>query len=90
MRLRGRNVRIDLAYPELKIAIEVDSYERHGKVRSAFDVDHIRRDELLLLEWTPFTFTSAMSDDYLVSSLRTLIEYAEARSRREIDESGAA
>ena len=46
MRLAGKPVRIDLAYPELRIAIEVDSWEYHGQVRSAFDVDHIRRDEL--------------------------------------------
>jgi len=90
MHLGGRQVRIDLAYPELKIAIEVDSWEYHGKVRSAFDLDHIRRDELVLLQWTPFTFTSAMSDEYLADSTRTLIEHASARLAREIDESGAA
>ena len=63
MWLGGKQVRIDLAYPELKIAIEVDSWEYHGQVRSQFDCDHIRRDELVLLQWTPFTFTSAMSDE---------------------------
>ncbi len=75
MRLAGRPVRIDLAYPELKIAIEVDSWEFHGQVRSQFDCDHIRRDELVLLHWTPFTFTSAMSDEYFVRSTRTLLEH---------------
>jgi hypothetical protein len=78
MRLAGKPVRIDLAYPELKIAIEVDSCEYHGQVRSAFDCDHIRRDELILLRWTPFTFTSAMSDDYMASSTRTLLDHAGA------------
>ncbi len=50
MWLGGKPVRIDLAYPELKIAIEVDSWEYHGQVRSQFDCDHIRRDELVLLQ----------------------------------------
>jgi hypothetical protein len=86
MRLRGKSVRIDLAYPDLKIAIEVDSWEYHGQVRSQFDCDHIRRDELVLLQWTPFTFTSAMSDEYLASSTRTLLERAGAV----IDDSTAA
>jgi hypothetical protein len=88
MRLGGKPVRIDLAYPDLKIAIEVDSWMYHGQDRSAFDVDHIRRDELVLLQWTPFTFTSAMSDEYLVESTATLL--ADARARHGIDGSAAA
>jgi hypothetical protein len=78
MRLGGKPVRIDLAYPELRIAIEVDSWEYHGQIRSQFDCDHIRRDELILLRWTPFTFTSAMSDEYMATSTRTLLEHAGA------------
>ncbi len=89
MRLAGKRVRIDLAYPDLKIAIEVDSWEYHGQ-RSAFDCDHIRRDELILLQWVPFTFTDAMSDDYIVSCTRTLLEQAQARTGLGIGRLGAA
>ena len=89
IRLGGKQVRIDLAYPELKIAIEVDSWEYHGQ-RSSFDCDHIRRDELILLQWVPFTFTATMTDDYMAESTRTLIEHARARLSHKIDESGAA
>ena len=88
MILGGKKVRIDLAYPELKIAIEVDSWEYHGQIRSQWDCDHIRRDELVLLQWTAFTFTSKMSDEYLVSSTRTLIDHA--RTRLGIGQLGAA
>ncbi len=88
MQLRGRSVRIDLAYPDFKIAIEVDSWEYHGMQRSAFDVDHIRRDDLLVLDWAPLTFTSAMSDDYFVGNVRSLIESAQLRLG--IGRSGAA
>ena len=90
MRLAGKTVRIDLAYPELKIAIEVDSWEYHGQIRSAFDCDHIRRDELVLLQWVPFTFTAAMSDDFIARSTRTLLEQAQARVRHGIGDLGAA
>ena len=37
LKLRGKNVRIDLAYPEQRIAIELDSWEFHGEGnRTAF------------------------------------------------------
>ena len=88
MLLAGKKVRIDLAYPDLKIAIEVDSWEFHGQIRSQFDCDHIRRDELVLLQWTPFTFTSGMTDEFMVNSTRTLID--QARSRLGIGHLGAA
>jgi hypothetical protein len=88
MLLRGKPVRIDLAYPELKIAIEVDSWEYHGMQRSAFDVDHIRRDDLVVIGWAPLTFTSAMTDSYFVGNVRALIDAAELRF--EIGRSGAA
>jgi hypothetical protein len=87
MRLRGKPVRIDLAYPDLKIAIEVDSWEYHGMQRSAFDVDHIRRDDLLVLGWAPLTFTSRMSDEYFVGTVCALID---ARVPLQIGSSGAA
>ena len=85
--LRGKPTRIDLAYPEERIAIEIDSWEYHGQMRSAFDVDHIRRDDVVVLGWTPYTFTSAMSDAYFTTGLRSLLEAAWARG---IGKSGAA
>jgi hypothetical protein len=86
IRLRGKPARIDLAYPDEKIAIEVDSWEFHGQVRSQFDVDHIRRDDVVVLGWAPLTFTSAMNDHYFTDSVRALLEAAWAR----IGRSGAA
>ena len=88
LRLRGQKVRIDLAYPYEKVAIEVDSWEFHGARRSKFDADHIRRDDLVVLGWAPFTFTSAMSDAYFVDCVRSLLETAWQRT--EIGRSGAA
>ena len=72
MQLAGRRVRIDLAYPEQRIAIELDGWDTH-RFRSSFDADHARRDDLLVAEWSPVTFTSAMTDKYLVSVVERLL-----------------
>ena len=55
----GRLVaRVDFAYPELKIAIEYDSYEHHvGK--AALDRDGARRNAVVALGWLPITATAA-------------------------------
>ena len=54
----GRFVaRVDAAYPELRIAIEFDSYEHHTG-RGALIRDTDRRNRLALLNWTTVTFTA--------------------------------
>ena len=80
MVLAGRKVRIDLAYPEQRIAIELDGWDPH-RFRSSFDADHARRDDLLVAEWSPLTFTSAMTDEYLVSTVGHLYRRALATFR---------
>jgi hypothetical protein len=82
MQLAGRRVRIDLAYPEQRIAIELDGWDTH-RFRSSFDADHARRDDLLVAEWSPLTFTSAMADEYLVSTVRQLYQRALATFARQ-------
>jgi very-short-patch-repair endonuclease len=53
--------RIDLAYPNLKLAIEVDGWMHHG-ARSAFDADRARENELEIIGWDRLHFTSAFTD----------------------------
>jgi very-short-patch-repair endonuclease len=55
----GRFVaRVDAAYPDLKIAIEYDSYEHHtGKL--AITRDNDRRNRLRRIRWQCITFTAA-------------------------------
>ena len=55
----GRFVaRVDAAYPELRIAIEYDSYEHHtGK--QAIVRDNDRRNILRRIRWQVVTFTAA-------------------------------
>lgn len=59
--LDGHRRRIDLAYPELKLAVEVDGWEPHSS-RSAFDGDRVRENELDIAGWHRLHFTSAFSD----------------------------
>jgi very-short-patch-repair endonuclease len=53
--------RIDLAYPEFKIAIEIDGWEYHSS-RSAFDDDRSRANDLVVAGWQVLRFTSSMVD----------------------------
>jgi predicted transcriptional regulator of viral defense system len=55
--LAGRRCRIDLAYPELALAIEVDGWEHH-RTRTAFDSDRARENDLVAAGWRVLRFTS--------------------------------
>ena len=81
MMLAGRKVRIDLAYPDQRIAIELDGWDAH-RGRSSFDADRARSDDLIVAEWSPVTFTSSMTDEYLVSTVGTIYRRATAAFAR--------
>ena len=53
---RRRRCRIDFAYPQARVAIEIDSWTDHG-TRSAFEADRARQNELVELGWTVVRFT---------------------------------
>jgi very-short-patch-repair endonuclease len=63
--------RLDLAYPDLKVAIELDGWEFHNS-RSAFDGDRSRANELVAAGWRVVRFTSRMSADDIVAILVAL------------------
>jgi hypothetical protein len=64
----GRHYRIDLAYPEQKIAIEIDGWEYHRN-RSAFDDDRSRSNDLVVAGWHVLRFTSSTSDTQAVATV---------------------
>ena len=68
----GRRRRIDLAYPDRMIAIELDGWDAHG-VRSAFDDDRARGNELTILGWHVIHFTSTTSDEEMVDAVCRLL-----------------
>lgn len=64
----GRRAHLDLAYPDVRLAIEVDGWAFHAG-RGAFDADRVRANELVLLGWTVLRFTSAMTDEQICSTV---------------------
>ncbi|MFN8019470.1 MAG: hypothetical protein U0P45_15310 [Acidimicrobiales bacterium] len=69
VRTDGSIAYIDLAFPAPMVAIECDGWETHG-IRSAFEPDRIRGNELVLLGWHLLRFSWSMPDEYIVASVR--------------------
>lgn len=67
--LDGRTYFIDLAYPEPRLAIEVDGYGFHGD-RTTFDRDRRRQNDLVNAGWTVLRFTSRSTDDEILEAVR--------------------
>ena len=63
--LGGIEVHLDLAYPEARLAIELDGWEWHRN-RSAFDDDRWRDVELVKLRWMNLRLTATMTDDQMI------------------------
>ena len=75
--IEGRKARIDLAYPDLKIAIELDSWKYHGGNNlTAFNDDRAKKNELIRKGWAAPSFTESMSDEYFVTVVKELHEAA--------------
>jgi hypothetical protein len=75
LRAGGRRVRIDLANPAARIAIEYDGWDFHS-TRAAFDRDRARANELELLGWTVLRFTSRSTDEVVAGSVRSALARA--------------
>jgi hypothetical protein len=72
----GKRYRIDLCYPDAKIAIEYDSWEHH-RGRRAFDGDRARGNDLAArLGFSVLRFTSRSSDSAIVDTVRAARERA--------------
>jgi very-short-patch-repair endonuclease len=56
VRVAGGERRLDFAYPELRLAIEVDGFETHATAEG-FASDRVRSNELALAGWTVLHFT---------------------------------
>ncbi len=68
VRIGGRTYRIDLAYPVLRLAIELDGWEFHSS-RSAFDDDRSRANLLAAHGWTVVRFTSRSTEEEILSCI---------------------
>jgi very-short-patch-repair endonuclease len=74
VKIDGHRFKLDLAYPEIRLAIEVDGFAVHS-TRSAFDHDRTRENLLVTGGWTVLRFTSGMTDPQIV---RTAVSTYEA------------
>jgi very-short-patch-repair endonuclease len=54
--IAGRRYRIDLAYPDQRVAIELDGFEFHS-ARDRFELDRTRQNDLVLAGWRVLRFT---------------------------------
>lgn len=59
-----RRIRVDIALPDVLLAIEINGWTNHGKSLDAFTKDHQRTRLLLLAGWRvlPFTHREALYD----------------------------
>ncbi|HEX2577455.1 MAG TPA: hypothetical protein VHK88_13955, partial [Aquihabitans sp.] len=73
----GRTALLDLAYPPELVGIELDGWAHHGH-RRAFDEDRVRTNQLTLLGWRMFHFTSTTADEVLVDTVRRALAAAAA------------
>lgn len=73
--LAGRTRRIDFAYPDERIAIEVDGFEFHAP-RQVFDDDRMRGNEVALAGFTPLHFTSTTTDEQIVEHVTRALHRA--------------
>lgn len=72
VKVGGQRYRLDLAYPDQKVAIEYDGWDAH-RSRTSFDSDR-KRDRLLQLAgWVVLRFTSQTSDAEVVETLRAFV-----------------
>ena len=60
VRLGRRVAYIDVAFPQAKLALEVDGRRYHGDESDRFEDDRLRQDELIAAGWRVLRFTWAM------------------------------
>jgi very-short-patch-repair endonuclease len=70
--LDGQLVHLDLAYPEARLAIELDSWKWHG-TRSAFDDDRWRDASLAKMRWLTLRLTFTMTDADIIDLVRAVL-----------------
>ena len=71
--------RVDNAYPDIKLFIELDGYGGHSS-REAFIRDRHRQNDVVALDWVPLRFTD--SDVRYYGRRTAMITAAEVRRRR--------
>lgn len=71
----GRDRSLDIAWPQYRLAIEVDGYSFH-RSRTSFDEDKVRQNEITIAGWTILPVTSEMADEFILDCVRQAIRLA--------------
>lgn len=71
VRVGARNLRLDLAYPDVRVGVELDGWEHHGTF-SAFHGDRERDALLASAGWVVAHFSARTTDDEIVSAVTAL------------------
>jgi very-short-patch-repair endonuclease len=61
---------LDLAYPAERVGLEFDGFAEHGLIRSTFDDDRMRENDLRLAGWLVLHFTSRSTPVAIVETTR--------------------
>jgi hypothetical protein len=77
--LEGRRRRIDLAYPDLGIAIEFDGRAFHDETLTSFDDGRARAGALGAAGWIVLPFTSTTAEADIVRRTRGALDQARRR-----------
>jgi very-short-patch-repair endonuclease len=67
----GRRRYLDLAWPDVKVAVEFDGFVPHS-TRRVFDDDRARQNDLVAARWTVFRITKTMLDSDPVGTFRPI------------------
>lgn len=68
----GRRFRLDIAFPDCLLAIEVNGWSNHGKTLGAFKSDHERTRLLVLHGWTILPFTAGEASKETAQCIDTI------------------
>lgn len=75
----GRQRVLDYAYPAEKVGLEWDGFAEHGRIRSTFDDDRLRGNDLIVAGWLMLHFTSNTPSQHLVARTRAALDLRRSR-----------
>ncbi|MCW2541451.1 MAG: hypothetical protein JWN95_3176 [Frankiales bacterium] len=76
VRVRGRTCRIDVAFPEQRLAIEIDGRRYHDELSDRFEDDRARQNALVAAGWRVLRFTWRQlteRPDWVLGQVRQLL-----------------
>jgi very-short-patch-repair endonuclease len=73
----NRHFRVDIAFPDIKLAIEVDGWQFHGKHKSDFIKDRARQNLYVMHGWRVLRYTAGQINKDLETCIEQIREAVE-------------